>query len=126
MRPLKLSTKPFCIGLPPSDGLQANHCRAAGRDVVLIYLAVFLPLQGRIRSQFGSIIADHHAGVTTHLSDPIEFTRNTVNRQIRIDHSRKTFAALVINHIQNAVHAATRQAVRHKVQAPISQLFARH
>ena len=35
----------------------------AGRDVMPVNLAVLLPFQDRIGSQFGPIVADHHAGV---------------------------------------------------------------
>ena len=47
------------------------------RDVVPIDFAVFLPLQDRIRSQFCSVVADHHAGIATYLSDPTQFTCHT-------------------------------------------------
>ena len=62
----------------------------AGRDVMLVNLAIFLPLQDRIGSQFGPIVTDHPARVSTHLSDPIQFTRNAITRQRRINHSGQT------------------------------------
>jgi hypothetical protein len=79
----------------------------AGRDVMPINLAIFLPFQDRIRSQFGPIVADHHTGVSTHLGNPIQFTRNTVTRQRCIDDCSKTFAAEVVDHVQDAEAATT-------------------
>lgn len=80
--------------------------RLTRSDVVQIDHPVFLPLQDRIVGSFGYIVADHQAGLSTDLSDPVQFARNTVTKQRRIDHSGQTSEAEVINHVQNAEPAA--------------------
>lgn len=52
--------------------------RFAWCDVVPINLAVFLPLQDRIRSEFSAVIADHHAGLAAHLGNAVQLTTHTV------------------------------------------------
>ena len=42
--------------------------RLAGCDVVPVNLPVFLPFQDRIAGQFGSVVADHHAGIRERLT----------------------------------------------------------
>ena len=88
------------------------------RDVMPVNLAVFLPFQDGIAGEFGPIIADDHTWIAAHLSDPVQFMRDTVTRQRRIDHSSKAFPAKVVDHIENAEPPTTRQAVRHEVEAP--------
>ena len=60
----------------------------ARRDVMPVNLPVLLPLQDRIRSQFGSVVADHHAGIASHLGDPIQLTGYADAGQGRINDRR--------------------------------------
>ena len=58
----------FVQTLIPHPAVEAFHKTVlhglTGPDVMPVNLAVFLPLQDRIRSQFGSIVADHHTGMS--------------------------------------------------------------
>ncbi len=47
--------------LSPSRGLQANRCRAAGRNVVPVKLAIIHELQDWFRGELCSVVADYHA-----------------------------------------------------------------
>ena len=100
----------------------------ARRDVMPVNLPVLLPLQDRIRSQFGSVVADHHAGIASHLGDPIQLTGYADAGQGRINDGSQTFSAEVVDHIQDTEPAATGQAVRHEVERPplVRSLRDRH
>ena len=68
------------ISHPPIEALHKAVLHwLAGGDVMPFNLAIFLPLQDRIRCQLGSIFADHHTRITTHLSDLIQFARNPIS-----------------------------------------------
>lgn len=67
----------------------------AGRDVVPNNHAAFLPLQDRIGSQFGPIVANDHARVSAHLSGPAQLRCNTVTGQRHTDNCGKTFSPLL-------------------------------
>ena len=75
----------------------------ARRDVMPVNLPVLLPLQDRIRSQFGSVVADHHAGIASHLGDPIQLTGYADAGQGRINDGSQTFSAEVVDHIQDTL-----------------------
>ena len=53
----------------------------AGGNAVPLDLAVFLPFQDRVRGQLGPIIADHHAWISPHPDDPVQFASDKDARQ---------------------------------------------
>lgn len=73
MRPSKLSTSPFCMGLP-------------GAMLVPADLAILLPFQHRVRSQLRAVVRDHHARVTAQFGDTIQFAGDTCATDGCIDH----------------------------------------
>lgn len=64
----------------PQAAVEALHeavlHRVAGRDVVPFDCAILLPFQDRVAGQLGAVIADHHAGISPYLGDPVQFAAN--------------------------------------------------
>ena len=65
----------------PHPAIEAFHepvlHRLAGCAVVPINFTVLLPFQDGIAGQFGSVVADHRAGVAPHLSNPVQLAGNS-------------------------------------------------
>ena len=73
------------------------HWLARG-DVVPVNLAVLLPFQDRIGSQFGPIVADHHAGVTNDVRSCMIMSKNTLFQKANLLNPERCCAAQPNNH----------------------------
>lgn len=96
-RPLKLSTKPFCMGLP-------GACRAIRRGIPATSAGWRL-------GQLGAIVANHRMRLAAQPDQPRQFARDPNARQRRVDHQRKTFPRVIIDHAQDTEATAARQRV---------------
>ncbi len=67
--------------LSPSRGLQANRCRASGRDLFPVKLAIIHKLQNRVRGELGPIIADNPLGLAAGVEQGRQFPRHPSPRQ---------------------------------------------
>ena len=118
MRPLKLSTKPFCI--IADRRLLANAERElARRDLVPFDLMVSaLIRKDRVRGQSGSVVGDDHFWFPASFDDGRQFPSHTLARNRRVWDCTKAFTSDVIDDIQNAKPATTGELVMHEVQRP--------
>ena len=88
----------------------------AGRDVVPFNVAVFLPGQHGVGSQFGSVVTDDHTGVTSPFGNGIQLSSHTNTRDRVIDNGGQTFVRKVVDDAQDAEPTTISQSIRDKVQ----------
>ena len=78
--------------LVPHPAVEALHKTIlhwlAGCDVVPLDPSVLLPLQDRVARQFRPVVRDHHAGVASHLGDPVQLAGDPGPRQRCVDDGR--------------------------------------
>ena len=105
-RPLKLSTKPFCM-------------RLAGRDVVPGDAGVLLPAQDGVRGQLGAVVADDHAAARRAARTmAVELARDPAAGERGVDDQRQALPGEVVDDHQHAEAAAVGQHVGDEVEAP--------
>ena len=90
----------------------------AGCDVMPFNKPFLLPPQNGVRCQLRAVVADDHARIASRHCDGVEFTRDTLARQLVVNDSRQTFSGEVVNDTQNPELAAIAQGIGDKVQAP--------
>lgn len=103
----------------PLEGLhEAIPHRLARHDVPPFDTILLLPFEHGVRSEFGSVVADHYRRIAATLGDRIQRPRHALAGDRVIDLGRQTFPAEVVDDTQYAEAAAIDQCVRDKVEAP--------
>ena len=83
----------------------------ARRNVVPFDLAILLPCEHGIRRQFGSVVADHHAGIAPHLGDLLQLAGDADARERGVHDRRQAFPAEAVDHAEDAEPAAISKSI---------------
>ena len=105
--------------------------RFSGCDVMPLDPGVLAPGEDRMTGQLGASlridppdqpatvgVADHHARQPTTFGDRGQLAHDAPTLQRGVDDRRQTFAAVIVDHVQQAEPPAAGQRIRHKVERP--------
>ena len=103
MRPLKLSTKPFCIGLPGAMKCHSSDVAAPGEH--------------RVRGELGAVIADDHARLAMRLVCR-QLAGHTPARDRGVGDGTEALLGDVVDDVEDAKAPAASELVVDEVDRP--------
>jgi hypothetical protein len=114
---LKLSQKPFCIGLILSLS------KGAGGNVVPVDAVFGTPGEDGVRGQLGPMVRYNHAGLAAPFDQSGQLPGNPLAGDRRVGHCRQTFPCHIVDDVEDAEASAAGELIVHEVERPAGILL---